>query len=572
MLNVALSSADAFTYRYAVISGSSGGCAGAILSLPFSISNFIDTNITSNITYPEGNVTICAQATDSAGNVQSGFATSTWIKDVTPPSTFAITAPTDQISTTSPIITWVTPGADVNQIELNIGKTLDCAPANYVAGTSYTLAGTAVSQALTSTLADGTYYICMYAYDVALNKTGLISRSFEVETDVIHVSWTDSGGIKYGQKNRTSSWTTETVDTGVGTYNPRTSLALDNNDLPYVSYSVNDATSTHMRYRKRTSANTWVATANPVNTAANATMSGVGSFNEIGFSSANNNVLALFFGYDASATPSARQGLIDSNNLALNANGVQIDGANAESFKDMAFAVGTSNSRYGVASLKSGSNWILKIQNLSTGYGGTVSLPANCADAPYVSAFAKNNDNVISLAIACRMSNDNTCRAQYGEATYTGSGPNFFTYSDWIDMGMIKSTSCEVNHLTAADRPVVVYDRVNRIVSAVYRNQSTRQIIRWTSESGSNVAEPVLTGSGDVGFQSIAVDKTGKSYITYLDGAALRWVTNNARVSGTFTGGWTSISNTIESGTGITGVGTIGITGMKGRGNTTNGQ
>ena len=138
-------------------------------------------------------------------------------------------------------------------------------------------------------------------------------------------------------------------------------------------------------------------------------------------------------------------------------------------------------------------------------------------------------------------------------------------------MGVIRDATCDVTHLSMADRPVVVYDRVNSKISAVYRNQSTRQIIRWTNESGSYVPEPVLTGDGVVGFQSIAVDKTGKSYITYLDGVALRWVTNNARVSGTFTGGWTPIS-TIEGAGGITGVGTIGITGMKGRGNTTNGQ
>ena len=52
---------------------------------------------------------------------------------------------------------------------------------------------------------------------------------------------------------------------------------------------------------------------------------------------------------------------------------------------------------------------------------------------------------------------------------------------------------------------------------------------------------------------------------------SVRFVTNNSRVVGNYTGGW-STPAVIATGTTITGIGSVGITGMKGRGNTTNGQ
>ena len=117
-----------------------------------------------------------------------------------------------------------------------------------------------------------------------------------------------------------------------------------------------------------------------------------------------------------------------------------------------------------------------------------------------------------------------------------------------------------------------MYDRQNsNKVSVAWRDQVNNQIKRWTNESGSNANETVLTGSGTIGQQTIALDALGKSYIVYQDGDSVRFVTNNSRVVGNYTGGW-STPAVIATGTTITGIGSVGITGMKGRGNTTNGQ
>jgi hypothetical protein len=573
-LSISISATDTATYSYKVISGASSGCTGAGYSASINQSTPITTNLTSDVTYPQGEVTVCAKATDAAGNVQTSpaYSSHTWTKDTIAPATFALTAPTGQISSTTPTVTWGTPALDVWGIDLIVSRTSGCSAnivEQYVVSGTTQLAGSAVSKTLTTALSDGTYYICMYTYDVAQNKSTLISGSFEVETDTLHVSWKDNNGIQYGTKSGTGSWSTETVDSGVGTYDSRNSVAVDNSGAPVVGYSVNDGTSTYMRYRKRTGVSTWAA-AQTVNSAANSTMTGIGSFNEIAVGGTT-TLYSVFFGYDSSAP---LQGLIGGTNAGIGA-GVLISGTNATTFKDMAIAVGTSGSQYGTVSWWNGTNWILKIANLGAQLVGTPTLPTNCTDAPYVSAFAKNSDTIISMATTCRMS-DNTCKAFYGEATYTGTGANF-TYSAWTDLGVIKSATCAVSDLTPESRPSVVYDRVNSKVAVAFRDITNNQIKRWTNESGSNATETVLTGSGTVGYPTIAVDKTpsansnGRSYIVYKDGDSVRFVTNNARTFNTFTGGWTSPA-TIVTGTTVTGIGNIGITGMKGRGNTTSGQ
>ena len=48
-------------------------------------------------------------------------------------------------------------------------------------------------------------------------------------------------------------------------------------------------------------------------------------------------------------------------------------------------------------------------------------------------------------------------------------------------------------------------------------------------------------------------------------------VTNNSRPSGAFTGAWSTPSSII-TGNGVQGLGNIGVTGMKGRSNTLNGN
>ena len=556
-LNIAILTTDTNTYSYAV---TSGACAGATYTSGVAVA----TNITSSITgLSDGNVTVCAQATDLAGNTQATYTSYTWIKDIVAPALFTITAPTGQGSTTSPTVTWTTPATDVYKIDMTVSKTSGCATNIEESYLSSEIASNAASKAIVATLPNGTHYVCMYVYDVSLNKSAVITGSFEIETDIIHVSWTETtNDIRYGFKNQAAAWAVETVETSANTYNSRTSLAIDNAGLPYISYSVNDGTNTYMQYRKRTATNDWTTTYSQ-NSAANATMAGIGSFNEMAISAAA-TVYSSFFGYNGSigglslGTDAASSTPTITDTLATN-------------FMDMALAVGASGSQYQVVSQLVSAKYVLKIINAGTNLSGTVTLPTNCDQAPYVSAFAKTSDTVIGLATVCVMSNDNTCHAYYGEATYTGSGANF-TYSAWTDIGTVKAATCVLGDLSESDRPSIVYDRQNsNKVSVAWRDQVNNQIKRWTNESGSNANETVLTGSGTIGQQTIALDALGKSYIVYQDGDSVRFVTNNSRVVGNYTGGW-STPAVIATGTTITGIGSVGITGMKGRGNTTNGQ
>ncbi|MCX6125806.1 MAG: hypothetical protein NTV34_13820, partial [Proteobacteria bacterium] len=124
---IAISATDTTTYTYALISGSSAGCSGAsYVGSATGVGTNITNNITSSPNLADGTVTICAQATDLAGNVQSGYTSYTWTKDTVAPAVLTISAPTGQISSATPTVTWSAPAGDVNGIELLVSKTSGC--------------------------------------------------------------------------------------------------------------------------------------------------------------------------------------------------------------------------------------------------------------------------------------------------------------------------------------------------------------------------------------------------------------------------------------------------------------
>jgi hypothetical protein len=396
----------------------------------------------------------------------------------------------------------------------------------------------------------------MTVTDVALNSTS-INGQFEVETDTVHVSWTDSNGVRYGRYENLA-WTTETVVGSGGTFDGRTSIQVDGS-TPVVSFKVNDGTNTAFKYRRRASANSWT-TETTVNSFANATTTAVGSFNELAINSFPRMVSA-FFGYDGSDY-GLYLGLQGSPGLA------QITGA-ASTFTDMAIAVGPATTADPVfaAVAQSGQLRILRRDQSSA----TLTLPTSCASVSRLSAAAKD-DSTISLAIACQMSG-NICSVFYGDVTYV-SATNVFTgpsAAGWTSVGTIRSSGCNSNTLTDDDRPSIMVDRQNGgRVSIAWNSQGTT-LNHWTNESGSNANTVILTGTTSVTQQTVALDALGKAYIIYKDGDALRFVTNNGRASGVFTNVWSSPVS-IVSGTSITGVGTVGISTMKGRGNFTGGK
>ena len=575
-LSISISSTDTAKYYYAIVYGykDDGVCSSAIYAGPVAQGTNITTDLT---TYNDGWLTVCARAQDAALNTQTvaNVTAYSWIKDTASPEALTITAPTSVISSTSPTVTWTTPAwvtspvapiaADPHTITLKVAR--DSACTSPPTGASFAsiagVASTTQSQALTATLADGLWYVCMTVTDAALNVT-TISGQFEVETDTVHVSWTDSNGVKYARYENLA-WTTETVGSGGGTYDGRTSLQLDGSGVPYVSFKLNDGTNTSLRYRKRASANSWSTGETTVATAANSTSTDLGAFNELAIITQQSRIQAAYFGMDSSS-------IFGLTNIGSVYN--QIPGA-ASAFTDMTIGVGiVSSTNEPVYSVAAQSGLLKIVKKDAT--PATLTLPASCANVSKVSA-ANKDDNTIGLAIAC-LDTGNTCSVYYGDVVYTSSsdtysGPTASGAGSWTTVGTIKSSGCTSNTLTDDDRPSIMVDRqsTSKAVSIVWDDQSNKQLNRWTNESGSGVNTTILTGATSIAQQTVALDQLGKAYIIYKDGDALKYVTNNGRITGAYTNVWSSPS-TIVSGTSITGVGTISITGMKGRGNFTGGK
>jgi hypothetical protein len=544
------------------------------------------TNVSTSGT---NDVVVCAYGIDTAGNEQAVGASATsytWKRDLDPPQNVTVNAPTDAARFTGVASINAAGGVQWSNINTNPGEVVDInlrlatdsACLSPVSGEdAWTGNNTSTSRLLQSaTLADGLYYICMRTKDRAGNISAFAGRTFEIESDTIHVSFTENHStVKYSQKVGVGDWIDpETVASGGG----RSSLAVDKDGAAYVSFKYFDSGTdvSALRWRKRLGANSY-GSENTVNSEVQSVMPGVGSFNELALGNQNvPSVYSVFFGYNSSGP---NQGMSYAVNTGFN--GVQVEGTNNGSFRDMAIAVGTDNTPYGLATVTNGSNFVLKIQNLALGNGGDVTLPTNCGDALFVSAVSKNSSNVISMALACRMSNDNTCRTFYGEATYNAGA---FTYSTWTDVGLapispstapsnltMKAATCSVSDLIEGDRPSIMYDRVNGKVSVAWVDKTNNKIYRWNNESGANRNDLVVTGSETLGQQTLGIDKTGKSYVVFLEGTALKSTSNNARPTGNWHGSW-SIPAAIGSGSGATGIGTIGINGMKGRSNTQNGN
>ena len=543
---------DTAKYYYFVTAGNIS-CAGQTYTAVAN-TNSVSINISA---LSDGTITLCTQAEDAAGNKQSDVnaTKSQWIKDTVAPAAMTITGPASQVSTSTPTVAWTTPAwvtaSDNHTIELYIATDSTCTVGNrrqsYPSITG--VASTTQTQALTA-LNDGLYYICMFVSDQATNKSAMITSSFEVETDTIHFSYTSSNNVMYA-RYQGLAWTTETVAANAGgiTYDDRTSLQLDNSGTPFVSYKVNDGTNTSFRYSSRNGSNSW-ATATPVQTIASATSPDVGNFNEIAIN-ASARLVSAFIG-----RLSADYGLF----MGVNANDggfSQIAGSPGQ-FTDAAVAVGPSSNTFFSAAAQSGT-LVMVVKDGTPVTIPAANLPAGCS-VQKVSAVAKS-DSVISVALACSLAS--SCTVSYADITYSGSTFTAPASASWTSVGTIKSSSCA--GLADGERPTIMVDRQNsNAVAIAWQSQGgTNYVNFWTNRSGSGVNSQVVSGASAFSEQSLAFDSFGKAYIAYKDGNTFRIVTNN-------NGSW--VSSTAVSGGGLSAIGSIGITGMKGRGNTMSGK
>jgi hypothetical protein len=417
----------------------------------------------------------------------------------------------------------------------------------------------------------------MYVSDSAGNRTNMISGSFEVETDTIHIAWKDSGGIKYSRKDNISSWSSsETVSTGAGTYLDRTSLAVDNTNVPVVSYAFDDGSESDMRFKRRTSGvwGTSEVAGGLIGTADSATQPNNGMFGEIALTGGNATnggiVNTVFLGYDSGGDQGLRFGSNASAGLATYLL------TTAALTKDMAIASGPGSTSplYGVATVSDGTNYSIQIMRKDQ-FAKTLNRPSGCANAQYVSAVAKS-DTTISLAFACHMTN-NSCSTFYGDITYNSSTNEYTTPGTWTTVGTIRSSSCSATTLTSNDRPSIMIDRQksnNVSIAWIDRTGANDIVKRWSNEN-SNDNENVVTASG-IGQAVIGLDASSKSYIIYTQGTDVKFLTNNSRAASAVNGGWTGgiagSSDPATIATGVNAISNIGLTGMKGRGNITSGN
>jgi hypothetical protein len=581
-LGVGVQSADTTQYQYALAAGSSCGSYGAFRSQATAIGDDISG-------YADGLVTLCGIAKDAAGNVQAAGTSYTWTKDTAAPSAPTLTGPDAVVYASTPTVTWSastdtgTGASGVAKYALYVGKASDASCGSPIAGQSYTnlsttLASPGGGQAL-SALPDGGYTACMYAYDTAGNVSSIATRAFQVETDVMHLSYTTlSGGTsaaKYA-KWSSGSWASATIRSAPSPAAvDATTLSLSSGNVPWVAYDYTDGAGNYYLLDNNGGGGTpWSAEA----TVTSSATTPVGLHPSLALDSADNvGVLA-------------QSGTTAADKLSVNYGGSAADidtslGATGY-VNDAAVAVGTNDTLYYVYSIynATSTHWELRFRtsasNIATRYE-TVPVDASCTDAMKATIFIKPGANdAVAVAYACVTSLANTpCKAFYVERGFNSTiGPSGAASATWTSstlLGTMKAT-CDVATLTGgagrAFRPSLAIDRQagTKYAHVAWYDATNAQIASSSNESGSWATEYPVTSLGGApsGFPALAVDATGHSYIGYLDGGNLRSISNNNRSAGATTGGWNA-ATTVVSSIG-TSVGNLGLTGLMGRSNNAN--
>lgn len=156
-------------YRYAVVS-TVDECAAATYG------EWIDAATAISDTVVEGARTLCVLGRLSETNEQSTATTYAWTQDVTAPAAFTIAAVTTPSSVTRPSIAW---DAADGTSSYRVTVTTDAACTAAVQGVD---TGSTTFQP--TALADGVYYACVTASDLAGNATAATNQgvAFEVDT------------------------------------------------------------------------------------------------------------------------------------------------------------------------------------------------------------------------------------------------------------------------------------------------------------------------------------------------------------------------------------------------------
>ena len=565
-LDVGIAATDTTSYTYVIVSGTSADCTGTQSA---SITRSTTPKITNSISaMSDGDITICARATDAAGNVQSGYSSLTWKKDTQAPAVPTGVTPSGEVSTFTPTITWNAAAADVTDLRVVVYSNSGLSTSVYDSGV---IARSVVSQAISTALPrDGRYWICLLSRDLAGNWSPCTSASattFTVETDILHTSWYAPGFVKYGVKDKTQDWVVSDASSSL-TYQGRTSIAVDPTGKPIIGFSTSNGTDSDYRYAKWNGSTTWTTTL--VHSTTGNTNGG-----KLGELVVMDSSPALHLGFSAMNGDSTLGAQI-VNMAAGNYPSVNFQAIQdlSLSFADLSVFVDEASRKYLVATSQIAGNHQPRMKESGSAlYDPT--LPTDCTSMPYVSGVSAQTGSTIYLAGLCIMS-DNTCKVWVSSHSFNPGTSTFSVASPWTSLGTTKLSPCSLGNLSLADRPNIMQDKKTNKTSIVYvdRSVSTNiKIIRSSNEGTGWANEEVVTGltGSYYGYPFLAIDQYSKSYVTYVDNGVLKMITNNGREHLVYTGGWntpTVISNT----GGLSGFGGLGITGMKGRGNYSGGN
>lgn len=494
---------------------------------------------------------------DNATNVSSDSTCSGNITiDTTPPPAFSITAPTSLVTTDLPTVTWNGEG-DAATWDLYIDNESSCIEP-YVTSQSYTSLGSA-NKVLTTALVDGTYYVCVFAHDAAGNTTAATQNgtyTFQVETSVLHISYTTFSGGNYGihyAMRSGNSWTLEQVaNGGTNVIDPHSSLALDSANIPRLTYSQESSSLSTLKYTSRTGGS-WSAPSTLDTADVN---DSIGLHNSIALDSSDKVHISYLFA-DDSANKSLVRYISDSSG-SFPATGTTIQTVSSlTSVLDTSLAIDsqTPNVVHVIATYLESGKWTLRYRNNLTSWAAGTdeipnNLPANTAcDEYYYATIAVDASHNPHLAYLCHEGASNSCTIYYA----TKSGANWSHTS----LGNVMGASCLAS-LDPRHRPSITLDGNGKAYVA-WLDDDTNAVMYRTNVSGSWAAAVSADSSNAaVGDCTITLDDDKIPYIFFRDNSqTLKLTTSNS-------GSWVTESSGASN---VTGLGTGATTGIAGRSN-----
>lgn len=540
------------TDRYATYSGGTGTTT---LSFSYTVqagdnSADLDVNVAPSAVDANGGTLRDAAGNNLATALQSGGGAGSLagnkaiVIDTTPPGAFSITGPSNPTYTSSQTVTFGA-AAGASSYDLVISSANNCASPTPVGGSPYN--GITANQGVT--LSDGTYYICMTAYDLAGNSTDATNQGYavEVESTVVHISYhVDDGDTRIRHAKRASganTLTTVQTWTGAEVLDSLSSLALDSANLPHMSYA-NDGGSGSFDalYAFDNGGGFASETA-----AAGLAGDSIGAFSSIALTS--NDVAHIVHKFYENATPEARLAITEGNTGSFATSTIDVLGV-GDAVVDTSIAADNNDKLHVIYTYDSGGTRIMRyrnnIPNWATGADDTFAN-GSCTEYLYAHlAIASNNK--AHAAYLCHTAG-NVCKMYYAT---NASGAWVHTY-----LADVMASGCNAGAVDTDNKPSLVLDANNKAY-ITYFDEDAGELILNDNSGGS--FSPITLATGEGWNPVIAMDSAGKIYVAYRTtsgtNANVKMKTNNS-------GSWSTV--TIDNSGQVTQIGDMAVSGVQGR-------